>query len=62
MLTVKTEPEWLYLVEEFLEDELCGVHDGVEEAREEDDPAIRACREEVVAAWEEPGLGSAHLV
>ena len=31
------------------------IHDGVEEAREEDDPAIRACREEA-------GPGSARLV
>jgi hypothetical protein len=40
----------LYLVEEFLKDELCGVHDGVEETGEEDDLAVCACREEVVSA------------
>jgi hypothetical protein len=35
------------------------IHDGVEEAREEDNPAIRACQEEAVAAREEAGPGSA---
>ena len=41
---------------------VCGIHDGVEESREEDNPAIRACREETVAAQEEAGPCSARLV
>ena len=41
---------------------VCGIHDGVEKAKEEDNPAIRDWREETVADQEEAGPCSARLV